>query len=119
MTRLNETFVHHQGCTDVITFDYTETPGDNRKRGSVTENGINAEIFVCLDEAVRQARRFQTTWQNELTRYIIHGLLHLQGYDDATAIKRRRMKREEDRWVTDIARHFALSKLATNSRLSP
>jgi rRNA maturation RNase YbeY len=101
MTRLNETFVHHQGCTDVITFDYTDTA-----------EGINAEIFVCLDEAVRQARRFHTTWQSELTRYIIHGLLHLQGYDDATAAKRRRMKREEDRWLIHTARRFALSKLA-------
>lgn len=116
ITRLNETFVQHKGCTDVITFDYTETPDDNRKRASSTENGIHAEIFVCLDEAVRQARRFQTTWQSELTRYIIHGLLHLQGYDDTTPTKRRRMKREEDRWMTDTARRFALTKLATNSR---
>ena len=49
----------------------------------------------------------------------VDGLLHLQGYDDATVTKRRRMKREEDRWVTDTARRFTLSKLATNSRLSP
>ena len=119
MTRLNETFVKHEGCTDVITFDYTETPDDNGKHTSSAGNGINAEVFVCLDEAMRQARRFQTTWQSELARYIIHGLLHLQGYDDATATKRRRMKREEDRWVTDTSRRFALSKLATGSRISP
>ena len=38
--------------------------------------------FVCLDEAVRQARRFHTTWQSELVRYVVHGVLHLLGYDD-------------------------------------
>jgi probable rRNA maturation factor len=64
-----------------------------------------------VDEALIQARRFRTTWQNELLRYIIHGVLHLGGFDDERAASRRRMKREEDRLLGKLARDFDLSKL--------
>jgi probable rRNA maturation factor len=107
MTRLNETFLHHQGSTDVITFDYSETSASvdasPRPRGTQAQPPssplLHGEIFVCVDEAVRQARRFRTSWQSELVRYLVHGLLHLRGYDDNRASARRIMKREEDRLV--------------------
>src|SRR5205085_111803 len=80
ITRLNETFLHHAGATDVITFDYSA----GRKW-----EGLQGEIFICLSEAVAQARRFRTTWPEELTRYLVHGLLHLSGYDDLKPALRR------------------------------
>ncbi len=102
MTRLNETFLRHRGSTDVITFDY----------GEPAQPGLlHGEIFVCLDEARAQARRFRTTWQSELVRYVVHGLLHLQGFDDHRVGERRRMKREEARRLHRLARCFALEKL--------
>src|SRR5882724_13374183 len=64
MTRLNETFLHHQGSTDVITFDYAEPAEPNPPRGTALRDRIpenpplHGEIFICLDEAVNQARRF-------------------------------------------------------------
>jgi probable rRNA maturation factor len=45
---------------------------------------LHGELFICLDDAVKQAREFRTTWQSELTRYVIHGLLHLCGHDHET-----------------------------------
>jgi len=102
MTRLNEGFLKHQGSTDVITFDYS----DKMERAGC------AEIFVCLDEALAQARRFRTTWEAELVRYILHGLLHLCGFDDSRASARRKMKREENRLLRKIAAEFDFSKLA-------
>lgn len=90
MTRANETFLRHAGSTDVITFDYRDPACPGRLAG---------EILLCVDEAVLQARRYRTTWRQELVRYAIHGLLHLSGYDDHRAEDRRRMKREEDRLV--------------------
>jgi rRNA maturation RNase YbeY len=83
MTRLNETFLRHQGSTDVITFDYAEP---------TETSGLHGEIFVCLDEAVSQAGRFHATWQSELVRYVVHGVLHLLGYDDRQSRARRRMR---------------------------
>ena len=106
MTRLNETFLHHAGATDVIAFDYAEAARPGRLHG---------ELFLCVDEAVAYARRYRTTWEAELVRYLVHGLLHLQGYDDRTAPQRRRMKRVEDRLVRTLARRFPLNELARPS----
>ena len=102
MRQLNETFLHHEGSTDVITFDYAENPSDSTR--------LHGEIFVCIDEAVTQAKRFRTTWQQELVRYLVHGVLHLCGFDDKTSRKRRSMKREEDKLVAELIGRFELSR---------
>lgn len=107
MTRLNESFLRHKGSTDVITFDYSETSRPKYLAG---------EIFVCLDEALAQAPRFRVTWQNELVRYIVHGILHLSGFDDKTAEARRKMKREENRLMRRLTAHFSLDRLEVKSR---
>lgn len=106
MTRLNEKFVGHAGVTDVIAFDYADPPGAS----------LHGEIFLCVDEAVRQARRFRTTWPAELVRYLAHGVLHLRGYDDHRAADRRRMKREEDRLLRALAAAFPLAQLGRSTR---
>jgi probable rRNA maturation factor len=109
MTRINETHLQHAGSTDVITFDYSPGPPAELLAG---------ELFVCLDEAVLQAKRFRTTWQSELVRYIIHGLLHLKGFDDLQPVARRKMKRQENRLLKEINVRFRLSKLELKTRLS-
>ena len=68
---LNEQFLGHEGPTDIITFDQ----GSSRER-------VCGELFICVAEAVRQAREFGTTWSEEVRRYVIHGILHLRGFDD-------------------------------------
>ena len=114
MAQLNETHLQHEGPTDVITFDYLEKPNQVSRPLTV----LHGEIFVCFDEAVSQARRFRTTWPDELVRYIIHGLLHLRGYDDQRPADRRRMKREEDRLLKEIARCSPLKQVARKSKVS-
>jgi ssRNA-specific RNase YbeY (16S rRNA maturation enzyme) len=66
----------------------------------------HGELFICLDDAVAQAREFRTTWQRELVRYIVHGVLHLCGHDDHAAVPRRVMKREENRLLRELSRRF-------------
>ena len=100
MAKLNEKFLNHVGPTDVITFDHA---GDN--------SGVHGEIFICPEVAVSQAREFRASWQEEVVRYAIHGLLHLQGYDDLATPARRKMKREEERLLAEVAKRFALARL--------
>jgi len=107
MTRLNETFLRHAGPTDVITFDHSD-PSSQTPDPSPQ---IHGEIFICVDEAVLQARQFSTSWQSEVIRYLVHGVLHLLGFDDSSAGARRKMKREENRRLREITRRFPLSKL--------
>jgi probable rRNA maturation factor len=100
MARVNQQFLDHAGSTDVISFDYTG------------EEQLHGEIFICIDAAVKQARQFRATWQSELVRYLIHGVLHLVGYDDLTPAGRRVMKREENRLLRMLSRQFSLRGLA-------
>jgi probable rRNA maturation factor len=116
MARLNETFLQHRGSTDVITFDYSENPKPETRNPKLFLHG---EIFICIDDAMTQARQFRTSWQSELARYIIHGVLHLRGFDDIRPADRRKMKREENRLLKEIGRLFPLSKLAASPKLPP
>ena len=102
MAHLNETFLRHKGPTDVLAFNY----GDPQNRGTLL-----GEVIVCRDEARRQAQRFRTRWQNELVRYVVHGTLHLLGYDDKNPVARRRMKFQENRLVRQLAVKFDFNLL--------
>lgn len=102
MAKLNETFLRHAGSTDVITFNHNEGAGDG---------ALHGEIFISIDDAVAQAGPFGATWQSEVVRYLAHGILHLEGYDDTTPARRRTMKREENKLVKALSRRFDLGRL--------
>jgi len=89
MAELNEGWLDHAGSTDVITFAY----------GISTNGMLHGEIFICVDEAVAQAPNFGVKWQQEVIRYLLHGVLHSIGYDDRTTRARKRMKAEENKLV--------------------
>jgi probable rRNA maturation factor len=103
MTQANSVYLNHEGCTDVITFDH-KVPGHNP--------GLQGDLMVCVPEAVRQAKQFHATWQKEVVRYIVHGTLHLCGYDDHKAPDRRAMKEMENRILGRLARQFDLNRLS-------
>ena len=122
MARINQRYLGHEGSTDVITFDHNEpedaSPLSQRERVGVRENLLHGELFVCVDDAVLQARQFKTTWQAEIVRYIVHGVLHLRGHDDLKAARRRVMKREENRLVRELTQRFALSAVTRPRKLA-
>ena len=102
MAEVNYEFLKHEGPTDVITFDLAEDP--NRIL-------FLAEIFICPGVAQEQAVEFNTTWQDELLRYHIHALLHLQGYDDLTPNELKLMKGHEERIMTKARDAFQIQKI--------
>jgi rRNA maturation RNase YbeY len=67
---------------------------------------LAGEIFISVSDARRQASEFKTRWEEEIVRYIVHGVLHLRGYDDLVSAKRRVMKREENRLVRRMKQRF-------------
>lgn len=99
MARVNMDYLAHEGSTDIITFDH----------GS-TQERLYGECFISVADAVAQAKEFGTVWTEEVARYVIHGILHLQGYDDLVPDKRRVMKREENRLVRRARSRFDLSE---------
>lgn len=104
--RLNQSFLQHAGATDVIAFDYRQQPG---------EGPLHGEIAVCLPVAVEQARRYRTSWQQEVARYVVHGILHLCGYEDSTSQERRNMKRTEDKALQQLGSMYYLKKIGGRS----
>ena len=122
MARVNQRFLEHAGSTDVITFDYggefDSMPVRERRGSTHRPEQLHGEIFICIDDAVKQARQFRTTWQSELVRYLIHGVLHAVGYDDLTPANRCVMKREENRLLRMLSRQFSFRHLA-NAGPSP
>ncbi|MBW8864975.1 MAG: rRNA maturation RNase YbeY [Verrucomicrobia bacterium] len=114
MTLVNETFLNHTGSTDVITFDHTEK---RRAKGRKSKE-LHGELFICIDDAIAQAKEFKTNWQSEIVRYVVHGVLHLLGYDDLKPQLRRQMKREENRLVRNLALRFSLAQVARTTKIS-
>ena len=97
----NEQFHHTDGPTDVLSFDY----GDGA-----------AELIISVERAAEQARQFHSTPSRELALYVVHGLLHLHGYDDLTPGPRRRMRAAERRLLKRLARVCPLRGLVGLAR---
>lgn len=81
---INRRYLNHDYSTDVISFPL--------ESGDVLEG----EVYVNLDRARTQAKAYDVSFNNEVARLVIHGALHLVGYDDSTGVKARRMRAEED-----------------------
>jgi rRNA maturation RNase YbeY len=84
MLEINRQYLQHDYYTDIITFDYTEN------------NKISGDIFISLETVKTNAEKFKTNYEEELHRVIIHGILHLCGYNDKTAEDKKRMRAKED-----------------------
>ena len=107
MAAVNQSYLQHEGSTDVITFDHVALPAI---KGALPRQ-LHGELFICVEEAMRYAKEFRTTWQLEVVRYVVHGVLHLCGYDDLQAKLRREMKREEVRLLELLEKRFNIARL--------
>jgi probable rRNA maturation factor len=87
MTSLHRKFMHQTGPTDVLTFQH-------------------GEIFISVETARRNARMFGSSIASELRLYIVHGLLHLHGFDDRMQAGARKMERIQKK----ILRHCSADR---------
>jgi len=128
MAKVNWNFLRHEGSTDVITFNYGQVVGQaagpaclpqekQPDRQAACAINLHGELFVCVDEAVAQAKQFGTSWQSEVVRYVIHGVLHLLGHNDLQPGLRRRMKRAENRLVRLLGKRFSFAQLSGAAKL--
>ena len=82
---VNRQYLQHDYYTDIITFDYTE------------EDVISGDLFISLDTVRTNAQQVGSTYEQELNRVIIHGILHLCGINDKGPGEREIMEAAEDR----------------------
>lgn len=84
MARLHANFLDDDSPTDIMTFDLGE------------EGLLDCELYISLDRAAEHADRFDVTLPHEAARLIVHGLLHLNGYDDHTEAEQQQMRDREN-----------------------
>lgn len=82
---VNKEYLQHDYYTDIITFDYCE------------ENVINGDLFISLDTVRTNAEQVGATYEQELNRVIIHGILHLCGINDKGPGEREIMEAAENK----------------------
>ncbi len=83
----NNEYLNHDTYTDIITFDYSKED---------TKRPVSGDIFISIDRVKENANKFSKTFEDELHRVIIHGVLHLLGYKDKTKIAKAEMRKQED-----------------------
>ena len=81
---INREYLQHNYFTDIITFDYSE------------KNKISGDIFISLDTVKSNAEKYAQTFEKELYRVIIHGVLHLCGQKDKSAADKIAMTEHEN-----------------------
>ena len=89
---INQQFLDHDSFTDIITFDNSDDFFQETGR-----KGVSADIYISVDTVKANGATYGEGFERELHRVIVHGLLHLVGYDDVSEWKQRRMRAAENR----------------------
>lgn len=88
LLKINKEFLDHDSYTDIITFDYS------------VGNEMISEIYVCADRVKENAKKYKQTFENEIHRVMIHGVLHLCGYNDKLAEEKQIMRDKENHYLS-------------------
>lgn len=90
--QINKEFLEHDYYTDVIAFDYRE--------GEI----INGEIYIGVETVRRNTKIYGSTLRNEILRVMIHGVLHLIGYNDKNEVEKKEIGRKEDEYINKFSK---------------
>ena len=90
LLKINKKYLNHDYFTDVITFNYNEN------------NTIIGDLFISIDRVKENAKELKVDFNNELYRVIIHGVLHLCGYNDKTQDQQKEIRTKEDEYLVLI-----------------
>jgi probable rRNA maturation factor len=85
---LNQGYLKHNTLTDIITFDYS----DSRQ--------LEGEIYISVERVLDNSKKLKVEFTHELSRVIIHGVLHLCGYKDKNPSEKVVMRKKEDRYLS-------------------
>jgi rRNA maturation RNase YbeY len=82
--KLNVDFLNHDNLTDIISFDYS------------VGNNLQGDIYISVERVADNAKDFKVSFQEELHRVLIHGVLHYCGFKDKTDAEAKQMRNKED-----------------------
>ena len=88
---LNQKYLNHDTFTDILTFTYSDALLP-----------IISEIYISAERVKQNAQSFKVTYENELQRVMIHGILHLCGYEDSNEEQKMIMRAKEDFYLSRL-----------------
>jgi len=88
LLKINRDYLNHDYYTDIITFDYSQG------------KTISGDLFISIDRVKENANQYKVSFQEELKRVMIHGVLHLCGYSDKSPRHARQMREKEDYYLS-------------------
>ena len=84
LVEINQQYLDHDTLTDIISFDYS------------VGNELHGDVFVSIERVVENAQDFDVTFEEELRRVLVHGILHYCGYKDKNEEDENLMRRKEE-----------------------
>lgn len=87
--RLNQEYLNKNTTTDVLSFRLTDDTGDK----------LEGEVYANIEQITRQASDYHVLMEDEISRIVIHGVLHLLGFDDQTGEQNKIMTEKEDQYL--------------------
>ncbi|MGB4204669.1 MAG: rRNA maturation RNase YbeY [Bacteroidales bacterium] len=91
LLEMNVKYLNHNYITDIITFGFNEDP-----------EKISGDLFISVERVEENAQAYNTTFDDELRRVIVHGILHLIGYDDKEKADKQIMTGKEDFYLSEF-----------------
>jgi probable rRNA maturation factor len=88
LLEINKQYLDHDYFTDIITFDNSEE-----------DNVLEGDIYISVDRVRENAETFHADFETEMRRVLIHGLLHLMGYEDSDESLKKAMRGKEDEYL--------------------
>lgn len=90
LLKLNVEYLEHDTLTDIISFDYT------------IGKQINGDVYISVERVIDNAKDYEVTFENEMSRVLIHGILHYCGYKDKTEVEEAKMRSKENYYISQL-----------------
>jgi rRNA maturation RNase YbeY len=99
MRKLNKKYLGKNRVTDVLVFPEPKVLLEKFEVGPAQKTTGLGEIVICLREVKKNTKRFKTTFEKELAKVLIHGILHLLGYDQGKSLKETKLMAEKENYI--------------------
>ncbi len=90
LLKLNVEYLEHDTLTDIISFDYT------------IGKQINGDVYISAERVIENAKDYEVSFENEMSRVLIHGILHYCGYKDKTNVEEAEMRSKENYYISQL-----------------
>jgi len=94
--KVNKQYLNHEYFTDIITFSYA------------MDSKVDCELLISYETALYNAKKYKTKLNSEIVRLIVHGILHVSGYDDKMKSDKIKMKKKENAFVKLLSTKYEL-----------